>query len=207
VKGRFPERPDEEFFSGPFQTAAVFGRDAPLEVELGTGKARFLIEAARDHPDRDFLGVERSLSYYRFARDRVARAALPNARVLRADAAVFVASSLSGGIGAFHAYFLDPWPKKRQKKRRLLDAPFLSLLARRLRPGGMLFLKTDYADYAEAIEEALRTVPALEPVPWTPELAPAQTHYEIKYAREGRPIWRKLLRKRTPEAVAAAEGS
>jgi tRNA (guanine-N7-)-methyltransferase len=200
VKGRFPEYPDEEFFLGPLDPAALFGRDAPLEVELGTGKARFLIEAARAHPDRNFLGVERSLSYYRFARDRVARAGLPNARVLRADAAIFVARSLPEGAAAFHAYFLDPWPKKRQRKRRLLDAPFLDLLARRLAPGGQLLIKTDHADYAEAIEAALRVVPALEELPWPQQSPPPATHYEIKYGNLGRPIWKKRLRKRPAKA-------
>src|SRR5512143_2557065 len=88
---RFPVADDEELWSG--RTLApenIFGRRAPLVIELGTGKARFLIEAARAEPAQDFLGVERALSYYRFSRDRIRRSGVRNAGVIRADARLFV---------------------------------------------------------------------------------------------------------------------
>jgi tRNA (guanine-N7-)-methyltransferase len=195
--GRFPASPDEELWGdAPFDAGAAFGRRAPLEVEIGTGKARFLLEAARRHPAHDFLGVELSLAYFRVCRARLARAALPNARIVRADGRRFAEHALAeSSVRAFHVYFPDPWPKKRQRKRRLLDALGLEILAARLEPGGLLRVVTDHADYAAAVAPLLPSVPRLEILAWDAAPAPPPTHYELKYREEGRPIHRFLLRR------------
>jgi tRNA (guanine-N7-)-methyltransferase len=195
-----PETPipaDEALFFGEgFDPAGVFGRVAPLEVEIGSGRARFLVAAARANPAHDFLGLERSLSYYRVCRERVARARLANARVLRADGRMFTESLEPGSVRAFHVYFPDPWPKKKQRKRRLLDAVTLDLLARRLEPDGTLRIATDHAGYGRAIRSLLDTVETLEAVAWDALPPPPPTNYEVKYQAEGRPIWRFLCVKR-----------
>lgn len=179
----------------------LFGRRAPLEIEVGTGKARFLIEAARAHPARDFLGIERSLSYYRVSRDRVEKSGLRNARVLRADARTFVEGCVADrSVSGFHVYFPDPWPKKKQRKRRLLDGVFLEALAAKLEPGGLVRIATDHPGYADEVAPLLQTVPALEQLAWESLPAPPPTHYEIKYREEGREIRRFLLRRTTPGA-------
>lgn len=179
----------------------LFGRRAPLEIEVGTGKARFLIEAARAHPARDFLGIERSLSYYRVSRDRVEKSGLRNARVLRADARTFVEGFVADrSVSGFHVYFPDPWPKKKQRKRRLLDGVFLEALAAKLEPGGLVRIATDHPGYADEVAPLLQTVPALEQLAWESLPAPPPTHYEIKYREEGREIRRFLLRRTTPGA-------
>lgn len=190
-------RPDEELWSrGTISPERIFGRRAPLEIELGTGKARFLIEAARRQPAHDFLGIERALSYYRFSRERLRRSGASNAAVLRADAQLFVLGALAdASVRAFHVYFPDPWPKKRQRKRRLLDAVFLETLAARLEPEGVLRIATDHPGYGDELAVLLQTVPALEDVGWDALPPPPPTHYEIKYRAEGRPIRRFLLRK------------
>lgn len=180
----------------PLVVEELFGRSAPLEIELGTGKAKFLIEAARQRPEHDFLGVERALSYYRFSRRRLARWHVGNARIVRADGRLFVTRCVApGSVRAFHVYFPDPWPKKRQKKRRLLDGVFLETLAARLEPGGFLRIATDHPDYAEGIGILVQTVPELQELAWDSLPSPPPTHYEIKYRTEGRPIRRFLLRK------------
>lgn len=203
--GRFPGGRDEELWFGrALDAAALFGRTAPLEIEIGSGKARFLLESARAHPDCDYLGIERSLSYYRICRERVERSGLANARVLRADGRLFVETALgASSVRAFHIYFPDPWPKKRQKKRRLLDGIFLDLAASRLEPGGLLRITTDHPDYGSGLGTLVETVPALERLEWEALPAPPPTHYELKYLREGRPIWRFALRRR---AEAPARG-
>ncbi len=199
VELRTSHRPEDEALwagGGPFNARKAFGRQAPLEVEIGSGKARFLIEAARANLSHDFLGIERSLSYYRLCRDRVARSGLANVRVLRADGRLFVESLGPGSVHAFHVYFPDPWPKKRQRKRRLLDGVTLELFATRLEPGGLLRIVTDHADYGAGIGLLAQTVPVLEPLAWNEFPAPPPTHYEVKYRAEGRPLWRFLLRRR-----------
>jgi len=195
--GRFPGRPDEEFWLGrPFDARARFGRVAPLEIEIGSGKARFLIASGLANPAHDFLGLERSLSYYRLCRERVERAGLANARMVRADGRLFLETALApGSVRAFHVYFPDPWPKKKHKKRRLLDGVFLELVAARLEPGGILRIATDHPDYGAHLETVVETVSLLERLAWDAMPAPPATNYEIKYEREGRPIWRFLLRK------------
>jgi tRNA (guanine-N7-)-methyltransferase len=188
---------DEQIFSATsFDVAELFHRRRPLEIEIGSGKARFLVAAARANPDHDFLGLERALAYYRVCRDRLARSGLSNARILRADGRLFVEALSPESVRAFHIYFPDPWPKKRQKKRRLLDGVMLETLASRLEPGGLLRIATDHADYGSALAPLAATVSLLEPLEWETAPAPPPTNYEIKYREEGRRIWRFLFRKR-----------
>ncbi len=196
---------DESLFAeSNFNPAHIFPRRRPLEIEIGSGKARFLVAAARANPDHDFLGLERALAYYRVCRDRLARAGLSNARILRADGRLFVEALSPESVRAFHIYFPDPWPKKRQKKRRLLDGVMLETLASRLEAGGLLRIATDHADYGSALAPLAATVPLLEPLEWETAPAPPPTNYEIKYREEGRTIWRFLFRKR---ATAELTGS
>jgi tRNA (guanine-N7-)-methyltransferase len=193
-------REDEALWpGGPFDPSALFERDAPLEIEIGSGKARFLVAAARSDPDRDFLGLERALSYFRICRERVARSGLTNAAVLRADGKLFLETLAPASVAAFHVYFPDPWPKKRQTKRRLLDAVTLELIASRLEPEGTLRIATDHPAYGRAIRSHLESVETLERLEWEALTPPPPTNYEVKYAAEGRPIWRFLLRRRKSE--------
>ena len=193
----FAQSDDERLWSGrTADPGEFFARAAPVEVEIGSGKARFLIDAARANPAHDFLGLERSLSYYRICRERVQRAGLQNARVLRADGKIYVEALAPGSVRAFHVYFPDPWPKKKQRKRRFVDGVMLEVLAARLEPGGLLRIVTDHPGYGRTIEPLLASVHALERLDWSGLPAPPPTHYELKYRAQGRPTWRFLLRRR-----------
>lgn len=124
------------------------------------------------------------------------RARADNARILRADAQLFVTGCVApASVRVFHVYFPDPWPKKRQRKRRLLDGIFLEVLAARLEAGGLLRIATDHPGYAEELAPLLATVPTLEELPWDSLPPPPPTHYELKYREEGRPIRQFLLRR------------
>lgn len=117
--------------------------------------------------------------------------------MIRGDGGLFVSGCVPPRfVRTFHVYFPDPWPKKRQRKRRLLDGRFLELLAERLEPGGHLRIATDHPGYAQELAVLLQTVPAFEELDWDAFAAPPPTHYEIKYRTEGRPIRRFLLRRR-----------
>ncbi|MCK6485088.1 MAG: tRNA (guanosine(46)-N7)-methyltransferase TrmB [Phycisphaerae bacterium] len=182
--------------------AALFGRAAPTELEIGCGKGGFLLRQARAHPERNYLGIEWANKFHRFAADRMARWGLTNVRLLRTDARHFVIHRLPVGcLAALHVYHPDPWPKKRHHKRRLFNAAFVDAAARALAQGGRLAVQTDHAGYFEVIVNLASAHPMLAPAPFVDdEFGTAnertETNYEIKYEREGRPIFRAAWRRR-----------
>ncbi len=127
----------------------VFGDDAPVEIEIGSGDGVFLLTRAAALPDRRFLGIERSPSKARRLDERVAARALRNVRTLQADAACVVASLIpDASVAVYHVYFPDPWPKRGHASRRIFTAPFVAEMARTLVCGGRLYVATDVAPYA-----------------------------------------------------------
>lgn len=174
----------------PLASRELFGSAVPLEVELGAGKGRFLLEWAAAHPEVGLVGVERVRTYLQMAALRVARRGLVNVRFVHTTAEDLLFRCLSeGSVVAFHVYFPDPWPKKRHHKRRFFRPANVARLADVLARGGLLRVKTDHDGYAAAIVETLAGEPRLLPLPAGEafEEIPA-THFEIRYAREGRPV-------------------
>jgi tRNA (guanine-N7-)-methyltransferase len=182
----------------PLDACELFGAPVPIELELGLGKGLFLIEWAASHPDSGFIGVERCQRYLAMAATRAARRGLANLRLVRTTAEDMLFRCLAdGSVAAVHIYFPDPWPKKRHLKRRLLTRGNLERIARVLAPGGLLRVKTDHAGYAGAIAEALAGVPELVPVGAAAAFAGLPpTHYELKFALEGRAVHAFALRRR-----------
>jgi tRNA (guanine-N7-)-methyltransferase len=173
----------------------LFGRRAPVELELGFGRARFLIESARAHPERDFLGVERSRKWYREGLERIRQAAPGNLRVCHAEALDFLTRRVpDGSLEALHVYHPDPWPKKRHHKRRLISAGFLDQAARVLAPGGHLRITTDHEAYRAAIARLLAEQSALAGREWDGE--DPDTHFAAKYRAAGRAIHRFCAQRR-----------
>lgn len=180
--------------SGPFDFASLFGNVRPVELEIGTGKGRFLLTQAAARPEVNFLGIEWSLKYLRVTKDRAERGNLRNVRLFRADARhVLRALVPDASITRVHVYCPDPWPKKRHRKRRFFSPEVLSQVARILVPGGYLDLSTDVREYFEEIRETARNCPALieadDPL-FPPASAVGRTSYEAKYLEAGRPIHR-----------------
>lgn len=178
---------------------ALFGDGRVVELEIGSGKGTFLLNRARAHPDRAFLGLEWANKYYRFAADRMARWGMTNIRLMHTDASHFVAHHLPPHrLAVVHIYHPDPWPKKRHHRRRLIQAPFVAAAVRALVPGGRIAIQTDHAEYFEQICSVVRAEPRLREVPFdVPELGVVegrvQTNFEIKYLREGRAIYQIAL--------------
>jgi tRNA (guanine-N7-)-methyltransferase len=184
---------------GPLRFEAIFGRDAPVEVEIGIGKGRFILAEAQRRPEVDFLGLEWSLKHLRIARDRAMRLGLANLRFHRADARHVLADLVPDRtLQRVHVYCPDPWPKKRHHKRRLFNAEMARHLERVLAIGGHLNVSTDVTDYFEAIVEAVDSATALRRCvdPLYPAAATAgQTNYETKYLAAGRAIHRATWRR------------
>lgn len=185
----------------PWDAAALFGRVAPLEVEVGSGKGLFLRGAAAERPEADFLGVEVVRKYAQFAAAGLAKAGLCNARVVHGDALRIFAELLpDDSLAAVHVYFPDPWWKKRHKKRRVLRESFLRDVERSLQSGGSLHFWTDVEEYFQTTLELLPSCTSLLgplPVPETPaehDMA-YRTHFERRVRLAAEPVYRAEFRK------------
>lgn len=131
-----------------------------VELEVGFGKGRFLLAAARQWPERDFIGCDYARKLVRKVRDRVAREGLTNVRLYKGEARHLLGELLpEGSIARVHVYFPDPWPKRRHAKHRFFAPPGPDLVARVLRPGGSLLFATDHEPYAREVAARLRADP------------------------------------------------
>jgi tRNA (guanine-N7-)-methyltransferase len=175
---------------------ALFGRRAPLVLEIGSGMGETTAEIARAHPEADFLAVEVHGPGVGSLLNRIASAQLANVRVIRHDALEVLEHMIAdAGLAAIHLFFPDPWPKKRHHKRRLVQPPFAALAARKLASGGVLHAATDWPDYAAQIEAVLGAEPLLEPAACGFAARP-QTKFEGRGRRLGHPIRDLFFRRR-----------
>lgn len=127
----------------------LFGRRAPLEVELGAGRGDFIIEYAAQRPERNFLAVELAASVARVLALRAARRNLGNLRVARMDARTLVNLMLPDkSLSACHVYFPDPWLTLSQQKHRMFSSGFARRLRRVLAPDAIVHVATDVEPYA-----------------------------------------------------------
>lgn len=194
----FARRPGPRLLNRSFAGSVfdLFATRAPLEIEIGSGRGRFLLHRAAAHPDRNFLGIDYRWRFLREGVERAERRGLTNLLFFKAEAEEVVPHLVpEESIEVFHIYFPDPWHKRKHKKRRLLTPAFFKLLHRRLKPGGALELATDNFDYFIAFRTAL--VEAGDTL-WTTAterrneriMDPGvQTHFEAKYTRAGRDLY------------------
>ncbi len=194
---------DPEELPEKIDFAEIFGRTAPVQIEIGSGKGTFLVHQARIEPDSNFLGIEWARKYYRWAVDRIGRWEIPNVRIIRTDAARMIAENVPAeSVDVYHVYFPDPWPKKRHHKRRFLCQSNLDRFHRTLKPTGRIYIATDHAEYFEAITELARAnTDRFETIEFQrPAGADSGeftgTNFERKYLKENRPIHTLALRKK-----------
>ena len=127
----------------------------PLVLEIGSGMGETTAAIAKAHPDIDFVAVEVHGPGVGSLLNRIDQEQLGNVRVVRHDAVEVLERMVAdGSLAAVHLFFPDPWPKKRHHKRRLVQPSFVSLMARKLKAGGIFHAATDWPDYAAWIENA-----------------------------------------------------
>lgn len=158
--------------------------DRPLEIEVGSGKGLFMNSASKAWPERNFLGIEISGKYARFAAHRLAKEQRANGVMVHGDAQRFFAEDVRDGLAtAIHVYFPDPWWKKRHHKRRIMNPAFVKQIERVLMPGGRLHFWTDVEGYFHEALETLAAHTSLAGPFEVPELPPThdldyRTHFE-----------------------------
>ena len=132
----------------------LFGRDAPVVLEIGFGNGETFVSQAAADPDRKYLGIEVHEAGIGHCLIKAREAALGNMRVIAHDAVEVLQTRLpAGSLARLNLYFPDPWPKKRHHKRRIVRDAFVELVADRLEDGGTWYIATDWANYAEHIDE------------------------------------------------------
>jgi tRNA (guanine-N7-)-methyltransferase len=189
-----------EVGDAPVDLADLFGRRAPVVLEIGSGMGDATAEMAAADPDRDYLAVEVHTAGVSDLLARVEYEGLTNVRVVHGDAMHLVSVQLPRrSIAAVHVFFPDPWPKSRHHKRRLIRPDRVALLREALVPGGALHCATDWPDYAQAMLDALRGDPQLSTVydgfaprpSWRPvtlyerrALAAGRTVFDLEFRRD-----------------------
>lgn len=178
--------------------AKLFGRSAPLHVDLGCGDGSFLCEIAQRFPERNFLGIERLTKRVEKVRCKVEK--IENVRVLRADTLFAIRYLLpKNSVETFYLLFPDPWPKRRHQFRRIFTRDFLDAMAAALEENGILRVATDQLDYFHQIELLSHAHLQFQAVPLSPDdtVLPV-TKFERKFRDQGAPIYRLTLRKTSP---------
>jgi tRNA (guanine-N7-)-methyltransferase len=189
-----------EYRPEPLDLAAVFGRAAPKVLEIGFGMGETTAAIATAHPDIDYVGIEVHTPGVGSLLKLIAEGNLGNVRVVQHDAVEVVRDMIvPGQLSGIHVFFPDPWPKKRQQKRRLIKPDFVALLASRLAPGGYFHCATDWEEYAQQMLEVLTGEPLLENTAQgfapRPDYRPL-TKFEQRGLRLGHGVWDVVFRRR-----------
>ena len=188
------------FARAPLDLDRAFGRAAPKILEIGFGMGETTARIAASHPQNDYLGIEVHTPGVGGLLKRVEELVLGNVRVIQHDAVDIIESMIpAASLDGVHVFFPDPWPKKRHHKRRLIQPPFVTLLASRMKPGGYLHIATDWEDYARQILEVLSAEPLLantaDGFAPRPEWRPL-TKFEARGLRLGHRVWDIVFRRR-----------
>lgn len=179
----------------PLNLAEHFPRPQPLEVELGAGDGSFIVEWARRNPGRNFLAVERLLGRIRKPDKIGRRLGLTNLSLVRIEIGYFLEYLLPiGSADAIHVYFPDPWPKVKHAKNRLINERFTALAARVLKPGGVVYLRTDHVDYFTQMLALFRADKSFVEVETPADLASLTTDFEREFNAQGIPTNRSAWR-------------
>jgi tRNA (guanine-N7-)-methyltransferase len=180
---------------------AIFGRSAPTILEIGCGMGETTAVIAATHAQNNYLGIEVHTPGVGSLLKEIATRELSNLRVIQHDAVEVVRDMIApGSLSGIHIFFPDPWPKKRQQKRRLIQAPFVTLLASRLAPNGYLHCATDWEEYAIQMLEVLGAESQLANMasgfaprpPYRP-----QTKFETRGLKLGHGVWDVIFRRQT----------
>ncbi len=193
-----------ELKSGKLNQQAVFGRQAPLVVEIGFGMGESLLAMAQQEPEKCFIGIEVHTPGVGRLLNNISANDVNNIRIYRDDAlAVLQQCIVDQSIDRLQLYFPDPWPKKKHHKRRIVQAPFIELVAEKIRGDGVFHMATDWQPYAEHMLEVMEAegsayfanMVGSQSFSARPEFRPI-TKFEKRGTRLGHGVWDLLYSKR-----------
>ena len=178
---------------GPLVWGEIFPGGGPVEIEVGSGKGKFLLAEAGRRPAASFLGIERRVSHMRLSAGRAAKRRLRNVRVMKADASEALWRLVPpASVAVVHVYYPDPWWKARHKKRRIFTREFVADVARALPEGGRLRVATDVEEYFHEIVSLVEESGLFGREPSSPgEFGTAErplTAFQAKYVPLGRKV-------------------
>jgi len=177
----------------PLDLAQAFGRAAPKILEIGFGMGDSTATIALAHPENDYLALEVHTPGVGNLLKLIDLQQIPNIRIIQHDAVEVLRDMLGDAtLDGVHIFFPDPWHKARHNKRRLIQAPFVAQLVRKLKPGGYIHVATDWQDYAEQVLAVLSAEPLLENTAADyaprPDYRPL-TKFEQRGIRLGHGVW------------------
>ena len=184
-----------QYSAAPLSFSDLFGRAAPVVLEIGFGNGETFIEQAESDPDRNYLGIEVHEPGVGHCLLKAEHAGIGNVRVIMHDAVEVLAHQVPfASLDRLNLYFPDPWPKKRHHKRRIVQDGFMELVADRLRDGGTFHIATDWANYAEHIDEVMARSERFNCIErrvhdGEAPLDRPQTKFERRGLRKGHRIW------------------
>jgi tRNA (guanine-N7-)-methyltransferase len=177
----------------------VFGRAAPKILEIGFGMGETTAQIASRYRENDYLGIEVHTPGVGSLLKQIQELGLTNVRIVQHDAVEVLTHMIApGSLDGVHIFFPDPWPKKRHHKRRLIQPPFVALLAERMKPGAYLHVATDWEDYAAQILAVLSAERALRNTVEGHAPRPAhrpQTKFESRGLKLGHRVWDVVFRR------------
>ncbi len=189
-------------FSGPIDQQTLFGRVAPLVLEIGFGMGDSLVDMAKSDPDKDFIGIEVHPPGVGRLINRAGLEGVDNLKTYMADANDVLEDCIAdASVDRVQLYFPDPWHKKKHHKRRIVQPAFVAQLVNKLKPGGKIHFATDWENYAEQMLEVLQgnndisndsqSGGYVEKPEWRPH-----TKFEARGERLGHGIWDLLFTKK-----------
>ena len=192
----------EEDIQGKTDFSDIFGRSAPLHIEIGSGRGTFLVNQAVAFPQINFLGIEWANKFYKYSVDRIGRRNVGKVRIIRTEAALFVFEHINNNsVDCFHIYFPDPWPKRSHHKRRFVSAQNVAQMIRCLKKNGLINIATDHAEYYQWMQDVfegfankLKAVEFVKPA-GAQDNELVGTNYERKYIKEKRSVFTLAFKK------------
>ncbi|NCC50403.1 MAG: tRNA (guanosine(46)-N7)-methyltransferase TrmB [Spartobacteria bacterium] len=178
-----------ENWLGPIDLRPCYQHEAPLEIDVGCGKGRFLLARSAAFPDTNFLGIDRMLRRIRKVDRKLIRRSQENVRLLRMEAYYAVSYLIPPTcVSTYYIFFPDPWPKKKHASHRLFDVPFMDAMCRTMKPDAMLHFATDHQPYFQEVHTLLQKDKRFTEAPPFMPTEDERTDFELIFT--GKPIGR-----------------